>query len=82
VQKIAYDALKREPKYANADYTELWELFILSKHTHPTIKLWASKLVKGELLDYSGDPLLDFSITNFLDRISYKNPKTKLKLAK
>ena len=31
---------------------------------------------------YSGDPLQDFSISNFLDRVAYKDPKSKEKLAK
>ena len=34
------------------------------------------------LAAYGGDPLQDFSISNFLDRISYKDPKSKDKLAK
>ena len=31
---------------------------------------------------YGGDPLLDFSLANFFDRISYKAPKSKSKLAR
>ena len=46
------------------------------------MKLWAEKLLKGEFITYSGDPLLDFGLANFLDRISYKNPKSADKLAK
>lgn len=38
--------------------------------------------MQGELLAYAGDPLLDFGIANFLDRISYKNPKSLEKVAK
>lgn len=74
--------MKREPKYANADHTPLFELVSLTYHAHPTIKLWAEKLIKGEAITYSGDPLLDFGLANFLDRISYKNPKSEEKLAK
>jgi hypothetical protein len=74
--------LKREPKYANADSTQLFELASLCLHSHPTVRLWAQSLINGEYIDYGGDPLLDFSITNFLDRIAYKDPKSKEKLAK
>ena len=77
-----YDPLKREPKFSNADSTPLFELSVLSNHYHPTVKLWAEKLLRGELIEYAGDPLLDFGIANFLDRISYKNPKSAEKLAK
>lgn len=44
--------------------------------------MWASDLLKGELLEYPGDPLLDFGLGNFLDRISYKNPKSLEKIQK
>jgi ribosome biogenesis protein MAK21 len=51
-------------------------------HSHPTVRLWAQSLMNGESIAYGGDPLLDFSVTNFLDRIAYKDPKSKEKLAK
>jgi ribosome biogenesis protein MAK21 len=74
--------LKREPKWSQASTLPLYELLQLTLHTHPTIKLWATKLIEGELISYSGDPLLDFGLANFLDRISYKNPKSLEKVAK
>jgi ribosome biogenesis protein MAK21 len=77
-----YDPLKREPKYAQAEGEPMWELVTLARHCHPTISLWASDLLKGELLEYPGDPLLDFGLSNFLDRISYKTPKTGDKASK
>jgi ribosome biogenesis protein MAK21 len=67
-----YDPLKREPKFAQAEGEPIWELVTLATHCHPTISMWASDLLKGELLEYAGDPLLDFGMTNFLDRISFK----------
>lgn len=60
----------------------MFELFNLTYHAHPTVKLWAEKLLHGQLIVYHGDPLLDFGLANFLDRISYKNPKSAEKLAK
>jgi hypothetical protein len=58
----------------------LWELVTLARHCHPTIAMWSSDLLKGELLEYAGDPLLDFGLSNFLDRISYKAPKSEDKI--
>jgi hypothetical protein len=60
----------------------MYELIHLTMHTHPTVSLWATKLISGEQITYHGDPLLDFGVANFLDRISYKNPKSVEKLAK
>jgi len=77
-----YDPLKREPKWANAESSALFELIQLTYHTHPTVSLWATKLLEGEVINYNGDPLLDFGLANFLDRIAYKNPKSVEKLAK
>ena len=39
-------------------------------------------MIDGESISYGGDPLLDFGIANFLDRLSYKNPKSLEKIAK
>jgi CBF/Mak21 family len=77
-----YDALKREPRFANAESSPLFELIHLTFHAHPTVKLWATNLVQGLAIHYNGDPLLDFGIANFLDRIAYKNPKSQDKVAK
>ena len=77
-----YDPLKREPKYSNAENSPLWELASLAYHCHPTVCLWAEKLLVGDLIDYGGDPLLDFGLANFLDRVTYKSPKTAEKAEK
>lgn len=72
--------MKREPKFANAEGAPAWELVQLARHSHPTVSMWATDLCEGKLIEYGGDPLLDFGITNFLDRIAFKNPKTSDKL--
>lgn len=54
----------------------------LTLHAHPTVRLWAEKLLNGEYIVYNGDPLLDFGLGNFLDRIAYKNPKSSDKMSK
>ena len=80
--KSIYDPLKREPKFSNATNSPLWELAVLANHSHPTIQMWAEILASGKSIDYSGDPILDFGTQNFLDRISYKDPKVGEKAVK
>jgi ribosome biogenesis protein MAK21 len=77
-----YDPHKREPKYAHAENALLWELTALCRHTHPTVRLWSKSILDGGSVSYNGDPLLDFSLANFYDRIAYKEPKSSDKLAK
>ncbi|XP_061172895.1 CCAAT/enhancer-binding protein zeta-like [Saccostrea echinata] len=70
-----YDPQHRNPLYCRADSECVWELQKLSQHFHPTVSLFASNLLKGEHVRYTGDPLQDFTIIRFLDRFVYKNPK-------
>ncbi len=75
-----YDPYKREPLYSNADGTLLFEVLLLKEHYHPTVRLYASKMIEGvqknaSLFEYNGNPWLDHSLSNFLDRISFKRPK-------
>ncbi|XP_056021868.1 CCAAT/enhancer-binding protein zeta-like [Ostrea edulis] len=70
-----YDPHHRNPLYCRADSECFWELQKLSQHFHPTVSLFASNLLKGERVRYTGDPLQDFTIIRFLDRFVYKNPK-------
>lgn len=73
-----YDPFKRDPKYAKAENSALFEISLLSQHPHPTVNKWSKSLIKGESLEYEGDPLLDFTLINFLDRFEYRNPKKSL----
>eukprot|EP00358_Blepharisma_japonicum_P003611 CAMPEP_0202955020 /NCGR_PEP_ID=MMETSP1395-20130829/51368_1 /ASSEMBLY_ACC=CAM_ASM_000871 /TAXON_ID=5961 /ORGANISM="Blepharisma japonicum, Strain Stock R1072" /LENGTH=208 /DNA_ID=CAMNT_0049671081 /DNA_START=1183 /DNA_END=1806 /DNA_ORIENTATION=- len=73
-----YDPIKREPKYSGAEYANFYELKQLTKNLHPTISKWAQKILNNEPIEYEGDPLLDFSLINFLDRFAYRNPKTSI----
>lgn len=73
-----YDPFKRDPKFAKAENSALFEISLLSQHPHPTINKWSKSLIKGESLEYNGDPLLDFTLINFLDRFEYRNPKKSL----
>lgn len=69
------EATVRNPLYADAEKKAYTELVTLKEHYHPTVALFANKLINGEKIIYSGDPLKDFQIIRFLDRFSFKNPK-------
>ncbi|XP_065202872.1 CCAAT/enhancer-binding protein zeta [Planococcus citri] len=72
---VAYDPLHRNPAYAGGEKAVFVELYALSQHFHPTVSLFAKKVIKGERINYTGDPLKDFTLVHFLERFSYKNPK-------
>nr|XP_015210566.1 PREDICTED: CCAAT/enhancer-binding protein zeta [Lepisosteus oculatus] len=71
----AYDPLHRNPLYCGADGSTLWELARLSSHFHPSVALFASTILQGESIGYTGDPLQDFTLIRFLDRFVFRNPK-------
>ncbi|KAK9509871.1 hypothetical protein O3M35_004769 [Rhynocoris fuscipes] len=73
-----YDPLARNPAYSRADKTAYLELLYLSKHFHPTVSLFAEKILRQELITYTGDPLVDFTTAKFLERFVFKNPKVKM----
>jgi ribosome biogenesis protein MAK21 len=70
-----FDPLKRDPKYARGENAHLGELTLLLSHYHPTVSKWAKAVINRDDIEYSSDPLLDFSLMNFLDRFSFRNPK-------
>lgn len=72
-----YDADKREPRFSNADNAQLWELLLLKTHYHPTIRVMAAQLLEQKPITYAGNPLLDFSLVNMLDRFSFKKAKIR-----
>nr|XP_014342691.1 PREDICTED: CCAAT/enhancer-binding protein zeta [Latimeria chalumnae] len=49
--------------------------FQLAEHFHPSVVLFANFILQGDFIQYSGDPLQDFTLTRFLDRFVYRNPK-------
>jgi len=73
------DALKREPLAAARLDPRPWEIAALSRHFHPSVRAFAAQCLKRDpaLAQYPGDPLSDFSLSNFLDRFAYRNPKKK-----
>ncbi|XP_055942915.1 CCAAT/enhancer-binding protein zeta-like [Argiope bruennichi] len=73
--KSAYDFNCRNPLHANAECQGLWELLFLKQSFHPSVSLFAHQVSNATEIKYSGDPLLDFTTTRFLDRFVYRNPK-------
>lgn len=71
-----YDTRKRDPLYANADTSSLWELSPLLLHYHPTVQLYAENLLHAQPNTEKPDLALH-SVKHFLDRFVYRNPKTK-----
>ncbi|CAN0543850.1 unnamed protein product, partial [Laminaria digitata] len=58
----------------------LWEASLLRSHVHPSVSRFAESLVssrQNNAVQYKGDPLADFALMPFLDRMAYKNPKAR-----
>jgi len=70
-----YKPMSRNPSFAKAESVGLRELALLANHYHPTVSLFAQNLLEKETIQYTGDVLVDFSSSRFLDRFSFKNPK-------
>jgi ribosome biogenesis protein MAK21 len=75
-----YDPKKRDPLFSNADRICLWELVPFVHHFHPTVALYAKSLLSGNAIPLpknatNYDPLLNHTLTRFLDRFVYKAPK-------
>ncbi|KAG9123257.1 hypothetical protein FRC07_015175 [Ceratobasidium sp. 392] len=73
----SYDSKKRDPQWANAHRTCLWELLPFLNHYHPSVSLHAKQLLTGDQLTATPDLGLN-TLAHFLDRFVYRNPK-KLK---
>ncbi|KAJ7090360.1 CBF/Mak21 family-domain-containing protein [Mycena belliarum] len=74
VESESYDPRKRDPQFAHASAAPLWELTPLLHHYHPAISLHVRQLLSGQPLTASADLSLN-TISHFLDRFVYKNPK-------
>ncbi|KZS20710.1 CCAAT/enhancer-binding protein zeta [Daphnia magna] len=74
--KLAYDPFARNPMYARAEMSGgMWEINLLTNHFHPSVALFAKTIVEGTPIEYTGDPLQDFTLPRFLDRFVFRNPK-------
>ncbi|KAL1966458.1 hypothetical protein VTN77DRAFT_4380 [Rasamsonia byssochlamydoides] len=78
-QSNRYDPRKRDPQHSNADKSCLWELIPYLTHFHPSVSVSASHILSHEPL--SGKPDLTLhTLTHFLDRFVYRNPKASAPL--
>lgn len=74
-----YSAAKRDPQYAGAERSSLWELVTLCAHFHPSVSKFGRTLcVELKNVKYESDPLQDFSLIAFLDKFSYKKAKNRI----
>lgn len=64
--------------YAGAERACWWELDTLATHSHPSVAAFSKTLLAGQHIVYSGDPLKDHALVNFLDKFISKKPKAKL----
>jgi hypothetical protein len=72
-----YDGRKREPQFANASNSCLWEIAPLLSHYHPSVALHASQLLYGQTITTKADLELH-TLSHFLDRFVYRNAKKAL----
>lgn len=70
----SYDARKRDPRWAGAELTCLWELVPLLFHFHPSVALHAGQLLEAKPVTTTADLSLN-TLSHFLDRFVYRNPK-------
>lgn len=84
VSELIFDPSKREPSVAFPGKVQLeknlWELSLLSHHFHPSVSKFTAD--SNGKISFKGDPLKDFSLTPFLDKFAFRNPKSLDKLAK
>ena len=73
-QAPLYDARKRDPVHADAATASLWELPSLTLHYHPSVSLFATRLLLHDPMPPKPD-LQQNTLISFLDRFVYKNPK-------
>ncbi|CAN3501578.1 ribosome biogenesis protein Mak21p [Diutina catenulata] len=68
-----YDAKKRDPKFAHAANSSVWEMAAFVHHFHPTVAIYAQSLV--EMQQQPKPDLGLYTLSHFLDRFVYKNAK-------
>ncbi|KAH8592441.1 CBF/Mak21 family-domain-containing protein [Bisporella sp. PMI_857] len=70
-----YDGRKRDPEHSNADKSCLWESLPFLAHFHPSVSMFADRLLSGEKMPPKPD-LASHTLAHFLDRFVYRNAKT------
>ncbi|PWN44488.1 CBF-domain-containing protein [Ceraceosorus guamensis] len=81
-QRNLYDPSKPHPQFAGAESTCLWEIVPLLHHHHPSVSFNAHRFLSFEgMLKTTGDLTLN-TLSHFLDRFVYRNPKKALSSSK
>ncbi|KAK0176043.1 hypothetical protein PV328_000220 [Microctonus aethiopoides] len=70
-----YDPFYINPLRSGACKSSMVELTALADHVHPSVALFATNIIEGKTINYTGDPLEDLTLIRFLDRYVFKNPK-------
>ena len=70
----AYDGRKRDPEHSNAEKSCLWELLPFIQHFHPSVAMFADRLLQSAEMGAKPD-LASHSLISFLDRFVYRNAK-------
>ena len=69
-----YDGRKRDPEHSNADKSCLWEILPFLVHFHPSVSMFATRLLNGTEMPAKPD-LASHTLIHFLDRFVYRNAK-------
>ena len=81
-----YDSKKRDPKFANADKSSIWEIQYFINHYHPTVRSYAENFMKFDEMSKNEKKLITkpdlglYTLSHFLDRFVYKKAKSKANL--
>ena len=73
-----FDASKRDASHACPNTPSIWEISLFNSHYHPSVQAFTTSFLdptKKHTIKYDGDPTSDFSLSSFLNRFAYKNPK-------
>ncbi|QLG70388.1 hypothetical protein HG535_0A03270 [Zygotorulaspora mrakii] len=76
-KREVYDSRKRDPKFANADKSSLWEINYFTNHFHPTIQLYSQAFIENKKDETTKPDLGLYTLAHFLDRFVYRNSKQK-----
>ena len=68
---------KRDPMYSSATTACFWELRILAQAAHPSVSAMAKTLLAGQPVSFHGDPLREFTLMAFLEKLAQKKAKRK-----
>ncbi|KAI7833255.1 CBF/Mak21 family-domain-containing protein [Kickxella alabastrina] len=71
-----YDPLKRDPRFADAESSCLWETVMLINHFHPSITHSLKQIFDGEQVPAISN-LHNHSLAHFLDRFVFRKPKSE-----